>query len=303
VNLKIQFAAQPLQQLHIAAAPVAENKIRADADAVNLPQVARQFADENFAGLFTERRVKMNFQQRVRAQRLNGPDFLGTRKNLRRHAVRRDHGIGMTVKSDHQGGGVVLPRIGDHLPDDLLVAEMHAVENTDGQAGLAAAQFQLARDGDDFHGRRIVETQRSFAARSFCNPAMQCFHDAPVFTPPPASKTAARASPTAPGTTAKSRRAAARWPRQIFRKRSGAGRQVRAAAQLLAQVVREAADVGALGAGHAEFPQRLGIARQNGNCIMWISRGSRSTSMPWRASLYNGTPFFLMAETIGGICI
>jgi hypothetical protein len=33
----------------------------------------------------------------------------------------------------------VLARVGDGLPDDLLVAEMHAVENADGQADLAAA--------------------------------------------------------------------------------------------------------------------------------------------------------------------
>ena len=45
----------------------------------------------------------------------------------------------MPVKRDHQREGVVLARVGDGLPDDLLVAEMHAVENADGQADLAAA--------------------------------------------------------------------------------------------------------------------------------------------------------------------
>ncbi len=37
----------------------------------------------------------------------------------------------------------MLPRIGDGLPDDLLMAEMHAVKHADGQADLAAAVAQL----------------------------------------------------------------------------------------------------------------------------------------------------------------
>ena len=45
----------------------------------------------------------------------------------------------MPVERDDEREGVVLARVGDGLPDDLLVAEMHAVENADGQADLAAA--------------------------------------------------------------------------------------------------------------------------------------------------------------------
>jgi hypothetical protein len=71
----------------------------------------------------------------------------------------------MAVKSDHEGGRVVLPRIGDHLPDDLLVAEMHAVENADGHAGLAAAVAQLVGGMDDFHKffcRRFSQMKHKF---------------------------------------------------------------------------------------------------------------------------------------------
>jgi hypothetical protein len=42
-------------------------------------------------------------------------------------------------------------RIGDGLPDDLLVAKMHAVEKTDGQADLAPIRLQLTCGVDDFH--------------------------------------------------------------------------------------------------------------------------------------------------------
>jgi hypothetical protein len=45
----------------------------------------------------------------------------------------------------------MLARVGDGLPDDLLVAEMHAVEKTNGEADLAAARFQFIRGVDDFH--------------------------------------------------------------------------------------------------------------------------------------------------------
>ena len=42
-------------------------------------------------------------------------------------------------------------RVGDGLPDDLLMAEMHAVEHADGQADLAAGLGQFAGGGCDFH--------------------------------------------------------------------------------------------------------------------------------------------------------
>ena len=53
----------------------------------------------------------------------------------------------MPVEGQHQREGIVLARIGDGLPDDLLVAQMHAVEETDGQADLAAAGFSSLRRG------------------------------------------------------------------------------------------------------------------------------------------------------------
>ena len=71
---------------------------------------------------------KANQQQIVRAERFNRAQFLRQRINQRRHAVGRDDRIRMPVKRQHQRDGVVLARVGDGLPDDLLVAEMHAVE-------------------------------------------------------------------------------------------------------------------------------------------------------------------------------
>ena len=96
-----------------------------------------------FAGLFAEFFVEVNFQQRVRAERFNRAQFLRQRINQRRHAVRRDDGVRMPVKRQHQRDGVVLARVGDGLPDDLLMAEMHAVKHADGQADLAAARLPV----------------------------------------------------------------------------------------------------------------------------------------------------------------
>ena len=42
----------------------------------------------------------------------------------------------MFVKGQNDCNRVVLTRIGNGLPDDLLVAEMHAVEKADREAGF-----------------------------------------------------------------------------------------------------------------------------------------------------------------------
>ena len=51
MNGEVQFRAELLQQRNIAAPLVAEDKVRADADAVDRAEVAGQLADERFAGL------------------------------------------------------------------------------------------------------------------------------------------------------------------------------------------------------------------------------------------------------------
>ncbi len=176
---------------------------------------------------------KVNFQQRIRAERFDGAQFLRQRINQRRHAVRRDDGIGMAVKGDDERDRIVLPRVGDGLPDDLLVAEMHAVKHADGQADLAAAVASSLAAWMIFMGRRIraasFKNGNHFLFQ-FCR--RQIHHVIEL----------------------------GRVGHVEFSGNAPAQRgQVRAAAELLAEVVREAADVGALGAGDAKFAERLGI--------------------------------------------
>ena len=151
MNLKTDFPAEFFQQRDIPAAFMAENKVRADANGKNPAKIARQFADENFAGFFAEGFVEGNFQQRVRAERFDGAQFLRTGINLRRRFFRRDDGARMPVEGCDHRQRVVLARVGNGLPDDLLMAEMHAVEHADGQADLATAVAQLTCGADDVH--------------------------------------------------------------------------------------------------------------------------------------------------------
>jgi len=57
----------------------------------------------------------------------------------------------MVVEGDDHRDCIVLPRVGDGLPDNLLVAKMHAVKHADGQADLPAGGSQFVCGSDDFH--------------------------------------------------------------------------------------------------------------------------------------------------------
>ena len=61
----------------------------------------------------------------------------------------------MLVKCDHHRLRIVLPRIADGLPDDLLGPEMDAIKHADGQADLAAAVAQFVGGVNDVHASRI----------------------------------------------------------------------------------------------------------------------------------------------------
>ena len=84
------FAPNFFQQRDVAAALVTKDKIRADAQALNFSQIARQPPDEFLPGLPAELFVKMNQQQRVRPERFNRAQFLRQRINQRRNVVGRD---------------------------------------------------------------------------------------------------------------------------------------------------------------------------------------------------------------------
>ena len=59
----------------------------------------------------------------------------------------------MTIKSDDDGNGFVLLSVGDGLANDLLMAEMDAVENADGDTDLARAGVLFVGGANDVHLR------------------------------------------------------------------------------------------------------------------------------------------------------
>ena len=57
----------------------------------------------------------------------------------------------MAVERDDQRHRFLLPGVGNRLPDDLLVPQVHAVKDTDGQADLSGARLQFVGGVDEFH--------------------------------------------------------------------------------------------------------------------------------------------------------
>jgi hypothetical protein len=150
VNSEVQFFAQPFQQRHIASAFVAENKVFSHTKALNPAGLSRQTANEFLACLPAEWLVKMNQQQRIRTERFNGTQLLRQRIDQQRNTVGRDNSIGMAIKGHHQRQPFMLPGIGNGLPDDLLMTEMHAVEDTDGNADPFTGGLQLKSSVEQF---------------------------------------------------------------------------------------------------------------------------------------------------------
>ena len=83
---------------------------------------------------------------------LEDSELLRERIDLRRQVCRGDDGVGMAVEGDDQCDAAMLVRVGDGLPDDLLVPEMHAVEDADGETDLASVRLEFGGLADQLHG-------------------------------------------------------------------------------------------------------------------------------------------------------
>ena len=73
----------------------------------------------------------------------------------------------MPIEGEHEREGIVLARVGNGLPDDLLMAQMDAVEKTDGQTDLAAGRFQLIGGVNDIHGKIVAALRKTATAIMF----------------------------------------------------------------------------------------------------------------------------------------
>ena len=151
MNGEMQLGSKTPEQFHITTATMAEGESAADADAAELAEIPGQRADELLAGLAAERFVELNDPCGLDAKRPDGAQLLRQRIDRRRHMGRRDHGIGMAVEGHDHGERLVLLRVGDGLPDDLLMPEMHAVEHPDGHTNAARAGREIGWSAEDVH--------------------------------------------------------------------------------------------------------------------------------------------------------
>ncbi len=79
----------------------------------------------------------------------------------------------MTIESNDDGNGFMLLRIRDGLADDLLVAEMDAVENSNGDADFKCAGFQFVGGADDIHNGKISSKLQLPSSREASNSNLQ----------------------------------------------------------------------------------------------------------------------------------
>lgn len=138
---------------------MAEGEFTADADAVQVAEIEGEAADELLAGLLTERAVEADEEGVRDAERFDGAEFLRQRVEHRRHAAGRDDSVRVAVEGDDNGNALVLAGVGERLPDDLLVAEVDAVEDTDGHADFARAGAEFGGGSEDGHGREGGELE------------------------------------------------------------------------------------------------------------------------------------------------
>src|SRR5579859_3639297 len=62
----------------------------------------------------------------------------------------------MPVKGDHRRNGIMQSRIGDRLPDDLLMAQVDSVKNADRQADLPVAVAKFIGGVNNSHALSIA---------------------------------------------------------------------------------------------------------------------------------------------------
>ena len=154
VNGEIEFGAELAEEFNIPTAAMAEGELRADADAVDVAEITDEAADEILGGLLAEGAIEVQEQCGVHAERLDGAEFLRQRTNQRRHAVRRDDGGGMGIEGNDDGARGVLARVHQRLADDLLVAEVNAIERADREADAARVGREFERAAEKLHDPR-----------------------------------------------------------------------------------------------------------------------------------------------------
>jgi len=156
------MAGQGGEAVRVARAVLAEGPVFADGDFAQIGEDACDFIDELGGRQVAELLVELHRDDADGALGAHVGDLLLERGEARGHAIRRDDGEGVRL----EGEGV--DPAGEAL-HHRLVAEVHAVENADGESGHAGMRRKLGEgNGTDEHGNKIKRGKRmSFFVPNF----------------------------------------------------------------------------------------------------------------------------------------
>src|SRR5262245_47781153 len=99
-----------------------------------MAKVTGEAANKIFRGDLAESFVEVDEKSGVGSEGLNDAKLFRKRIDKWRRALRGHYRIRMTIKSDNDGNAFVLLGIGDSLSDNLLVAEVNAIKDANGEA-------------------------------------------------------------------------------------------------------------------------------------------------------------------------
>jgi hypothetical protein len=127
------------QQIDVPAFFATKSKAAPYGNTREPPEIARQVADKLIPRLLAELARELDHQDSVHAQKLDFPELPRQGIDEQRGSRRSHDGAGMAIESQRQRQAVVLPGIRDDLFDDLLVAQMDTIENSDRDANFASS--------------------------------------------------------------------------------------------------------------------------------------------------------------------
>jgi len=100
--------------------------------------------DKNLCGDLAHGFIKGQHESGLDAEGLNGGEALGEVLDEAGGVFGCEHLGGVFSKSNAERRGLELVRIGDGLPEDLLMAQMDAIKEADGAADAAVGRLHFA---------------------------------------------------------------------------------------------------------------------------------------------------------------
>lgn len=166
MHAKSQLLAEVPEKRHVARAFVTKDKVSADAQRVEPAEIAGEVANELFAGNPAECLVETDDQQGIDTHGGDGPLFLGRGMDGGRRQHGRDNRGRVPVKRDHDRPRLVAAGVVDGLPDHLLMSEVNAVEDPDGEAGFLREILELGGGMNDLHARTVGDQLARASSRN-----------------------------------------------------------------------------------------------------------------------------------------